>query len=269
MRDSIILVARAKYGVDDDLLQYIYKSARSSTDFSYLLLCFRLITSQGSLEVWRFLGLLVPHTTSDLNARQLSRQILGRITYLGAKGFYVWFRQPPRSLFATYHTSLAALTEALRHVFPWNSEIHNNDDPYRILLTASLCADVNSFSPSDLQSLSQLSDRPDVELPHLCEVIWRIRESASGDYNPVLFETSTTILSGRLLPWRKTVQDSTVPPKLLLWSATVHIGLHQFSGKELVTIGELAYELGDEPIVQFLASLKKAGTGGPSRSPGV
>lgn len=89
---SLLLLVCSKYDVDDELADYVKRSARASKDYSYLLLCQWVLSARGGPEAFCFIERLLPLMISEIEAGELCRQLTSIGRRLGYNYFLEWYR---------------------------------------------------------------------------------------------------------------------------------------------------------------------------------
>jgi len=155
---TMLLVAYSKYDIDDELLDYILRSARDRrAEYSYLLVCFRILSQRNGEEAISFLETLFPYLVSKQNVAQMVRVIRGIIFRTGYRPLFEWYENEFRRCLQQWPVEAASFREALRvSILPWGSKADEKRDSYGILLSSLLNTGFHRFTPSDLLCITGL-----------------------------------------------------------------------------------------------------------------
>lgn len=89
---SLLLLTCSKFHVDESLVRYVQRSARSSKDFDYLLLCQWVLSTIEDAQAFRFNERLLPFIDSPELAAAASRQLASISERLGYGDFLAWYQ---------------------------------------------------------------------------------------------------------------------------------------------------------------------------------
>jgi hypothetical protein len=157
---TLLLIANCKYPIDEELADFIERTAQETDDFGYLLVCLRAVSEPGGKQYLRFLDIALPHLNTQQRAVALALEV-GDIIFLhGCRHFCKWYSAAARDvsreddLFDAFERFEGALK---KHVFP---ELHllppNSADPYRTLVAAQLHVYDRRFSAKEVLEVARL-----------------------------------------------------------------------------------------------------------------
>jgi hypothetical protein len=110
----LVLQACSKYHVDEGLAKWIQRSARSSKDYDYLLLCQRILAATGDQRAFYFTERLLPLIDSSEVASEATRQLASISKKLGYADFLHWFKSRSFHLESSYRQNWLLFVDSLR-----------------------------------------------------------------------------------------------------------------------------------------------------------
>ena len=148
----LLLVASARYDLDERLVDYIYDSCRRDTDYGYLLLCLDLLATRGGPEAYRFIERLMPAIKSTVEAMQLCMQLRADLPITGYRAFYDWYLSDEESLRTRFPEEMKLFKAALKTLVlrPPLDAWKLNLPAYAVLLSAQLQAEERQLKPEEL-----------------------------------------------------------------------------------------------------------------------
>ena len=162
---TMLLNANCKYDVDDDLVDYIKRSAARIDDFTYLLVCFRALATRGAKEAVSFLDLLIPHLTSGVHAQQFSAQVSEFIRKFGYRQVSKWYALCYESFSSSYAEQWEAFEDILKQCLKVEEELDPrfSKNPYAMIVLMQLIAGEKILQPNKILSLVRLCSEADIE----------------------------------------------------------------------------------------------------------
>jgi hypothetical protein len=155
---TLLLIANSKYEVDDDLVDYIWRSARLSTDYRHLLACLRILALRGGAEAYPFIENLIPDITSEARSFQLARQLKSIGKRIGYKHFLNWYRSKSEEFAANWPAQWVLFERGLKGRLLNDQALAtlSASDPYAGFLMAFVHSSLNELSPSTVLDVARL-----------------------------------------------------------------------------------------------------------------
>lgn len=156
---TLLLIVNSKYEIDEELLDFINRTMKTTDDFSYLLTGLRIVSETGGPGYLNCLETVLPHVDQPKRAILLSRE-LGDIIFLyGSRHFCEWYGARLRAV-AKQSTGLDAfefLEEALKKVVFRSLDLSQaNDNSFNTLIAAQLHATDRFYTAKQIMSLARL-----------------------------------------------------------------------------------------------------------------
>jgi hypothetical protein len=163
---TMLLVACSMYDVDDDLVAYIERSVATINDFSYLLVCQRVLCLREGRGGYSFIGRLLNRMDSESEAARLTRHLEFVAVTEGYRRLYNWYTENESRLAKEMPDKWQLFEAALkRRLMPYADKDQDvSQEPYASLLAMRLNGHDNlSDLPDLVEKLSKSVDSPTVE----------------------------------------------------------------------------------------------------------
>lgn len=179
---TLLLSVVGEYDVDDDLSDYIDKSANKIKDHAYLLVCFRLLASGGGEEGFSLINRIIPLTKSEAEAEDLAMEIKAEFDRLGYRYFCLWYCNNASDLASRWPDQFSMFEERVMYeALPSDLEqFGDSEDRYLNLLKKQLYAALGRYTARQLVDIARLhkSFGIDIISSALCN-IWRLSSNAT------------------------------------------------------------------------------------------
>src|ERR1043165_4208587 len=154
----MLLVALARYGVDDDIAEYIYDSCKENPDFSYLLLCLDILSPRSGDEAYRFIERIAPLIKSEVEAMHLCMQLRADLPITGRRAFYEWYLGAGEGMRSRFPRETELFKEALKQLVlpPLLAAPSLHAPAYAVLLSAQLQAEERLLTAEELYIIASL-----------------------------------------------------------------------------------------------------------------
>jgi hypothetical protein len=171
---TLLLIANSKYEVDDDLVDYVHRSARVSRDYRHLLASLRILALRGGQEAYPFIEYFLPFITSEAKSFQLARQLRSIGQRIGYKHFFEWYTRRSEELAKEWHEHWYFFERGLKERLFTEQTFRaiSNSDPYAGFLTGYVYASLHELTPSTVLGIARLFKIAGKEytITHLCEI---------------------------------------------------------------------------------------------------
>lgn len=156
---NLLLIVNSKYEVDEQLLEFIERTAKETSDFSYLLICLRIVSPLGGGKYLPLLEDVLSRLTEWRNAILLARE-LEDIMYLhGSRHFAEWYSAKLRAMSkeSDIFDAFEFLEGALKKiVFPQLDLYAPVENPFNTLIAAQLHANDRFYSAKEVVRIARL-----------------------------------------------------------------------------------------------------------------
>lgn len=200
---TTLLAAAGKYQVDDELVDYIKRSAQTTDDHAYKLVCLSILPAYDQKEFIEFLAGLIP-SLDEKKALQLGRQLNGVFRKYGFMEFCRWFTDALRDdsdgalcdklEFEWMEKALTAMVfkGASLPVFDDSADLRSlviTGDAYRNVTAAQVFARNDVLTPLQVVALARLHSQVDIDLTVkvLVNIWWRM-SNLTDDHRGWFFE---------------------------------------------------------------------------------
>jgi hypothetical protein len=205
---TMLLATRSKYDVDDELAEYVKRSAQNSRDFSYQIVCLRVIASRSQDELLDLLEIVYKSTDTDIKAYQLARELRSLTRKYGFKYFCEWFTTK-----AELSASVGTFEKALREIvfsrfklptFDGKQSLSTlvlNNDPYEMLLGAQLLATSTRLNPKQIAAVA-LTHKQVENINLIIQTlinIWKRRSDKDHQEQPWFFISGSPYVNRKLV----------------------------------------------------------------------
>jgi hypothetical protein len=163
---TMLLVACGMYDVDDDLVAYFERSVATINDFSYLLVCQRVLCLREGKDGYVFLDRLLARLNSESDAARLTRHLEFVAVTEGYRRLYNWYTENESRLEKEMPHQWQLFEAALkRRLVPYADKDQDvRQEPYASLLAMRLNGHENlSDLPDLVEELSKSVDSSTVE----------------------------------------------------------------------------------------------------------
>lgn len=154
---TLLLIANSKYEIDEELVDFIERTACETNSFGYLLTCLTAISQSGGGKYLELLSTVLPRVKKERTAALLAREI-GDILFLhGSRHFCDWYSATARSAVRgnTFFDSFELLEGALKKLVFRHSEIHA-PDANRTIVAAQLHAYDQRYDAKEVLAIARL-----------------------------------------------------------------------------------------------------------------
>jgi hypothetical protein len=156
---TLLLIVNSKYEVDEELLDFIERTAKEAKDFGYRLTCLRIGSQLGGAEYLKILDIVLEHANEPRSAILLARE-LGDIMFLhGSRRFAEWYTAKLRAMTKKSDAlnAFELLEEGLRKVVFRDINLFAPDqDSYSTLIAAQLYAHDRFYTAKELVAIGRL-----------------------------------------------------------------------------------------------------------------
>jgi hypothetical protein len=155
---TLLLIANSKYEVDDDLIDYIHRSARASKDYKFFLASLRVLSSRGGAHAYPFIEQLLPLVESETESFQLARQLKSIGYRVGYWHFFDWYRSRAEKLTSQWPQQWYMFECGLRHRLLTERALPTlaKSDPYAAFLSGLVHASLRELAPSTVLTIARL-----------------------------------------------------------------------------------------------------------------
>jgi hypothetical protein len=200
---TTLLVAAGKYQVDDELVDYIKRSAQRTGDYTYKLACLSILPAYGQRNFVEFLNGLIA-SLDEKKALQLGRQLNGILRKYGFMEFCRWFTDTLRDdsdgalcdklEFEWMEKALTAMVfkSASVPAFDDSADLSSlviTGDAYRNVTALQVFARNEVLTPVQVVALARLHSQLDIDLivKVLVNIWWRM-SNLTDDHRGWFFE---------------------------------------------------------------------------------
>jgi|SRR6267142_755565 len=169
-----LIVTAAKYGLDQWLIDFIFRSSQHSRDVEYKLNCLRVLSWALDSSCADFLAVLVPAITED-SAKMLARTLEVCMKRLGCRSFLRWLHQYSDAIAMAAPVEIDILKSSLLT----SAQRLLSGDIYAKLISIELLAEKRAIGADEIANVASLP--PLVDEKELEMLLMRIRRSA---FNP-------------------------------------------------------------------------------------
>jgi len=177
---SNLLLVVAKYGVDDWLVEYIWKtSEKNYDDFEYGLLCMRILSWRLDSSCLAYHRNLIPLFKNSLHVAQYQPEFYLVIKRLGCRLVMNWFQTfiTKIELFESHSFELWIQGFQVAH-------LRYKDDPYALSVLAELKARDGRFDINTLSELARVRSEREPDL--IPNFMLRIKDTVSWEYDDAM-----------------------------------------------------------------------------------
>jgi hypothetical protein len=180
-----LLVAAAKYEVDDWLKDYIWDSVTYYNDFEYALLCTRILSWRLDNSCFRFHQILIPRLSQPWHIDQYLKQLAAILRrFRGARLFLLWYHSFSDTAAALPSVPMELWTAAVESILEEFSA-----DPCSQLLRAEFEARRGTLTAHRFLEIVGLYDEagPEMVIETLCRLHAMIRWELVVPADPAAF----------------------------------------------------------------------------------
>jgi len=176
---TLALSVASKYTVDDELLGYIDRSVRRSSDLSYLLVCFRARSMVAAERATQMLPHLIAIAASTAEIQEIVRELRGFVSSAGYAHLFAWYLANISLMTEAASPNLSLFEDSLLHGLTGVSiEPTPAGDPYRAGLAAAVLSTRRPLEPEEYAALAQMRDWSDYDVARIIDYVWNEQRKA-------------------------------------------------------------------------------------------
>jgi hypothetical protein len=170
---TLALSVASKYLVDDELLSYIDRSARRSSDLRYLLVCFRARSVNPSERPTEMIQHFIAIAAGDTEVKEIVRELRGFTAVAGYEALLRWYINSIELMVDEGSPNLPTFEQYLLHDLTGTAiESPKLGDPYRAGLAAAVLARQRPIEPHEYAALAQMRDWDEEDVRRVLEFLW-------------------------------------------------------------------------------------------------
>lgn len=174
--EETLLLAVAKYGVDDWLVDHIWRVSQTNFTFDFGLLCLRVLSWRLDDSCLTYHNLLIPRFETERHRAQYQPEFYLISKRLGCRAILKWFQDFITSVDHFPVDSVSLWTAGLEA-----SLLRHPKDSYAQIVIAELKVRSNRFDAHTLSALAQLKDHREPDLP--ANFMVRIKDTIGWVYD--------------------------------------------------------------------------------------
>lgn len=170
---TLALSVASKYTVGDELLGYIDRSVRRSSDLRYLLVCFRARSSVPAARSTDMLQHLIVIARSDAELHELVRELRGFAGFYGYEPLFRWYLENIARMTEDDSANLQIFERiALRDLTGSLIDSPHLNDPYQAGLAAAILSRQRRIDPQEYAAIAQMSGWNHGDVESILEFVW-------------------------------------------------------------------------------------------------
>jgi hypothetical protein len=157
---TLLLIANCKYELDEELLDFITRTAKETRDTGYLLSCLRAVSELGGAEYLKILEIMLPQVKAKQRSAILLARELGYILFrYGSRDFCEWYGRIGRAVatgndfFDGFELLQGALKKLVFHSF---NPFSMDPNSYNALVAAQLHAYDRRYTAKEVVKIARL-----------------------------------------------------------------------------------------------------------------
>ncbi len=196
---TLALAVRCDFDTDDEVVDFIYRSAENHVSFSYHLTCLRMLAKRDTASALSFLERILPRLKSPARQTALGRTVRGITKRSGFRAIYRWYTERELFLESQYGDYFKIFKEIMKiQLKPWAADLPK--DPYAVLFCALLHSGEVPFSAREISEIAMQAQHPrmrtDQRAPEeTLSYVWRKSVDLASDW------ASSPLAIGTCPPW--------------------------------------------------------------------
>jgi hypothetical protein len=172
---TLLLQVNSKYDIDENLIDYVLESSKRNREFSYLLVCLRLLLAGERKEAFHIVEQIIRNISGPDEATQLVFELKAEVMQSGYRQLCLWYSAKAQEIISDYPVEFKLFEQSIREylIHPQPQLDALDDDPFKKLLTAQLYASSHRYTPKELVGFARLHTLVGFELAFkILDHIW-------------------------------------------------------------------------------------------------